>query len=90
MKLLYCTVCNDIISLRAVQRFCACGQSSGRYSDQVNAEMDGPCIPLGFANRSFLAAVRDRRTRGNGVRFEAFVITKECVSIDLTKTTTIR
>ena len=42
----------------------------------------GPSIPLGFANHSFLEAVKNQPKKHQGPRtgerFEAFVIEKEC------------
>lgn len=85
MKLLLCIKCSDIFSLTMDERTCKCGKSSGKYVDQLNAEIKGDCMPLGFANQSFLDALRrqhieNKHYDGNkdtcckGQEFTAFVI----------------
>lgn len=82
MKLFMCTRCNDVVSLiRSANRACFCGASSGRYTDQLNAEISGPCVPIGFANRSLLTALLAQPESGDGAEFVAFVIPKLCSTI---------
>lgn len=79
MKLLFCLECTDVIRLKSNQtKSCECGKSFGEYTDEINAHYSGPCIPIGFANRSFLYAVKNQPDNGWGKRFEAFVIEKDC------------
>ena len=79
MKLLLCTKCDDVFRLDYSDRQCKCGQSWGYYlSDGLNASYGGPCIPLGFSNRSLLEAIQNQPEEGLGERFEAFIIPKNC------------
>ncbi len=78
MKLIYCTVCNDIIRLWMEEKSCDCGASKGHYEDEVNAVYSGPAIPLGMDNYAFKEAVESQPNRGMGKLFSAFVIPKEC------------
>lgn len=39
-------------------RACECGESWGRYTDDVNAEYGGQAIPFGINNLSFHLAIR--------------------------------
>jgi hypothetical protein len=82
MKLIFCTECHDIVSLKSDWRHCDCGLSCGKYEDDgLNAVVSGPCIPLGFANQSLMWAIRKRPETGLGSRFEAFVIPKVCPTV---------
>lgn len=76
MKLIFCTECEDVIRLTSAHRTCLCGKSTGYYTDTLYAEIFGPCIPLGFHNRSFVEALRLQPETGEGIRFTAFVIPK--------------
>lgn len=78
MKLLLCRECNDIFNLRMEEKKCGCGKTSGRYTDEVNAEYRGPAVPLGFTNSSLAGAVRRRTRFGPGKTFVAFVIERVC------------
>lgn len=60
---------------------CQCGKSWGRYVGDVDAEIGGAAIPIGFANRSLVSAVHGRPASGPGERFDAFVIAKDCPTI---------
>jgi len=53
--------------------------------DRLNAEIYGPCVPLGFNNFSFMAAVERQPEKGPGKEFVAFVIEKDCPTIKRTK-----
>ena len=81
MKLIVCFNCNDVISLRNQERTCCCGESGGHYTDSLNAVVWGKAIPLGFNNRSFIDALKNRPDSGLGSMFEAFVIPKECPTV---------
>lgn len=74
MKLIYCRECGDIVSLREVERTCICGKSSGQYTDDINAKINGPCVPLGIANNSFRKAIVGLNLLKKGMNFDAFVI----------------
>lgn len=57
MKLLNCLQCNDIQSLIATIRFCACQKSAGAYrSEGLHAVITGPCRVLGVENRVYNAS----------------------------------
>jgi hypothetical protein len=90
MKLILCEKCSDIVALRlnlGISR-CFCGESGGRYVDELNAEVWGPCFKLGFANSSLIAALRAQKFEGDsketmiygykrvtkGRDFQAFII----------------
>jgi len=84
MKLMCCTKCGDVVSLRSDERSCFCGESKGKYKeDGLNAIISGPCIPLGFANSSFINALKNQPERGMGKEFTAFVIQKQCNTIEI-------
>lgn len=81
MKLIFCSKCNDIFSLRKEDRACICGASSGQYIDNLNAVVRGAAIPLGFLNSEFVDAVKYQPESGQGYEFTAFVIPKEVSTI---------
>lgn len=79
MKLLFCLECKDVFNLSFAVKKCSCLKTSGNYlPDGINAEYSGPCVPLGFANSSFIQAVRNQPERDWGKDFNAFVIQKQC------------
>jgi hypothetical protein len=66
MKLLACLLCDDVFSLRSRKRTCQCKSSSGKYlKDNLTAEYTGPCLLLGFANSTYIQAVRDQVKQGD-------------------------
>lgn len=81
MKLIYCPQCMDVLALFRKARMCMCGKSGGAYTDELNAEIYGEAIALGFANISFLRAVNSRPEKGWGKEFEAFVVPRVCNTI---------
>ncbi len=95
MKLLLCVECSDVFSLRHFSRSCHCGLISGEYVDDVNAEVTGNPIVLGFNNQSFVHAIRTQITYGDstkmmnypggkvveGHKFEAFIIPESADSV---------
>ena len=83
MKLLFCNSCNDVFALREHWKGCSCGRSGGVYAyDGKNANISGPCIPVGFDNLSFNLALESQpEGEGPGVEFDAFVIPKKCKSL---------
>lgn len=83
MKLLMCNDCSDVFSLRYEVRNCVCGKSGGHYlEDGLHAVIWGECIALGFANDSFVTAIKDRPMSGRGKEFTAFVIPVECSTVE--------
>ncbi len=80
MKLILCPKCADIVRLRMskTMQVCTCGQSKGRYTDNLNAEYSGKAIPLGIANSGLIEAIRARPDIGDGSTFEAWVMPKDC------------
>jgi len=80
MKLLFCTNCYDIISLKSEERRCQCGTTGGKYLDDLMAEYWGDnAVPLGISNPSFVAALTAGQPVGDkGLNFEAFIMPKDC------------
>lgn len=79
MKLLNCLKCHDIVELAyQVTRVCKCGESSGKYIDELYAEYSGHCRILGISNKDYVRSIQEKTTldsRGNSTpRFEWFVI----------------
>lgn len=84
MKLIFCTNCHDVKRLLLEEdRKCICGESGGKYINSLEAIIYGKAIPLGFNNGSFVAALKNQPEYGQGERFEAFVIPKNCPTITL-------
>lgn len=81
MKLIYCPDCHDVVNLYSKERFCVCGNSSGRYITEIHAEIKGKAIPLGIAISSFIKAVNERPYYGRGKEFTAFVIPHQCINV---------
>ena len=81
MKLMFCEQCRDIVLLGTRSRECRCRRSSGVYLDGVNTEISGPAIHLYIDNASFAQAMWDRPDDGEGERFDAFVIPKNCPTV---------
>jgi hypothetical protein len=50
-------------------------------SDGLHAFIGGSAIPLGFAIPTLRSALRSRPDSGDGQRFDAFVIPKECPTV---------
>jgi hypothetical protein len=86
MKLILCLECQDVRKLLSADMVtCQCGQSGGRYmADGVNAEVWGPCVPLGFNSTELSKAVRNRPLSGMGHSFGAFVIPRRCATVRTT------
>ena len=83
MKLIVCLKCNDVVSLRYEDRTCFCSCSGGRYTGKgAEAEIWGNSIPLGFTNSSFIRALREQPAKGLGSEFTAFVIPKQCDTVE--------
>ncbi len=84
MKLIICVECSDVVKLDTDFRSCNCGKSGGMYlEDGLNARIHGEhAIPIGFNNHTLRHALVNRPERGMGSRFEAFVIPKQCDTID--------
>lgn len=84
MKLLFCKKCQDIFKLQKEIRSCFCGDTKGRYLDNLNAEYSGKyAIPLRFANSTLVAAIRVyddnwQIHKEHGIEFKAFIIPKKC------------
>lgn len=58
MKLLICPLCNDVFNLGYRVKRCSCGEVSGRYITQYDAEVNGKGISLAIGNGSLEQAVR--------------------------------
>jgi hypothetical protein len=81
MKLIFCPKCQDVKKLQDEKTTCKCGQSWGRYLDDVNAEIGGNAVLLGIDNSSFAHALKYRVKKFCGVRFIGFVIEEECPTV---------
>lgn len=81
MKLIFCPKCQDVLKLQKFRRNCQCAASFGYYLDEINAEIGGKAIPIGFANKTLASALKNRPKTGLGSRFEAFVIPEDCETI---------
>ena len=83
MKLLLCLKCNDIFNLADSTKECSCKETGGRYLDHVDAVYWGHyAVPLGFDNLSVRKALIQRPNMGKGSRFQAFVIPKNCSTMN--------
>lgn len=96
MKLIVCIKCGDIFNLTIKEKTCSCGKSSGKYIDDLNAEISGDCEPIGFANNTFSHAykiqkIENKNYDGNkntcckGVEFTAFFIPEWATSVKRVK-----
>ena len=84
MKLILCPDCQDVKKIRTEEIiYCYCGNSWGKYLDDLHAEIGGKAIPIGFGNYSLVSALKNRpeEDNGSGGKFEAFVIPKGCKTI---------
>lgn len=91
MKLLMCLNCGDIFNLTMKEKSCGCGETKGKYIDNLNAEYEGDAQPIGMANGSFMESLKiqrieDKRPRRKdkccmGVEFTAFFIPEKASSI---------
>jgi len=80
MKLIRCGNCGDVYNVTFGKKTCSCEKTWACYEpDGLHATYGGEhAIPIGFLNRSFLRALYNRPTRGQGRPFIAFVIPREC------------
>lgn len=98
MKLFTCGTCNQIFNLSIKYRECDGGHGGGQYIDRLNAKVWGDptrIFVLGFANTSFIGALRDQLHSGDrrddffyggkmtpkGREFTAFVIPEAADSV---------
>lgn len=98
MKLFCCGKCNEIFNLSITYKECAGGHGGGQYVDNLNAKVWGDptrIFVLGFANTSFVGALRDQLHEGDrkdeffygghntpkGREFTAFVIPEAAGSV---------
>ena len=85
MKLIFCKNCFDVKKLGSEMTYCNCGKCYGRYTDELNAEINISSIPIGFNNFSLSMAIKNQPDKDWGERFEAFVIEKDCKTIKIIK-----
>lgn len=79
MKLLFCRNCQDIFKLDFSVRACKCGDTSGMYTNELDAVYAGNnAVPLGILNNTLVSAIKNQPDTGLGTQFTAFVIPKEC------------
>jgi hypothetical protein len=98
MKLFCCGKCNQIFNLSFQYQECKGGHGGGQYIDRLNAKVWGDptrIFVLGFANTSFIGALRDQLHDGDrkdefpyaggmatrGREFTAFVIPEASSSV---------
>jgi len=81
IKLIYCPQCQDVVRLIDDSRWCECGESGGRYTDELNALVWGEAVPLGIHNEIFKWALSARPQSGLGSCFDAWVIPVECPTV---------
>lgn len=92
MKLLMCLDCMSIFNITYNEKSCTCGNTTGKYIDDINVEIKGNCKAIGFANTSFKDAYKlqtliDNNQNGkqsncNGEEFIAFFIPKYTKSVN--------
>lgn len=58
MKLLLCAECGDIKKLQRTTRHCWCGKVSGRYVNDVRAEVSRDALVIGIGNGYLSQAIR--------------------------------
>ncbi len=98
MKLFCCGKCNEIFNLSMTYQECKGGHGGGQYVDNLNAKVWGDptrIFVLGFANTSFIGALRDQLNEGDrrddffyggrmtpkGREFTAFIIPEAADSV---------
>jgi hypothetical protein len=98
MKLLCCGKCNEVFNLSTQYKECSGGHGGGQYVSNVDAKVGGDptrIFVLGFANTSFIGALRDQLSIGDraddfysggsgrpkGREFTAFVIPEAADSV---------
>jgi len=82
MKLIFCPECGDVRALNYEITLCNCQNSGGQYIDNINAEIWGNAIPLGFRVRDFRQAIANQPLEGMGREFLAFIIPMNCSSVE--------
>lgn len=82
MKFVYCQCCGDVrrLKLREVT-LCNCKAVGGFYLDSLYAVISQEAIPIGWDNRSFAAALKQRPIKGDGHGYTAFTIPEECSTV---------
>lgn len=68
MKLLFCLVCRDMVSIRVDrERTCICGQCKAicDQDDDVSVTYSGPALLLGFKNSEMTQAMKDQIEHGD-------------------------
>ena len=79
MKLIMCRKCLDIVRLIEIDRKnCDCEASWGYYKDDLNAVYGGEAIPIAILNSSIISAIGNQPEEGDGRRFDAFIVPKQC------------
>lgn len=82
MKLLYCTICKDIIKLISTVRGCCCGESSGYIKpDKKTAVVHGPTRVVGINDKTFFEAVNNQPKQGSGKNFTSYILPKDNKSV---------
>jgi len=60
MKFLYCPECNDAVLMHIEDkpRYCRCGKSWGRYTNEIDVLIGGAGFPFGINNHAFELAAK--------------------------------
>jgi len=82
----------DIFNLTKDEKVCGCGNTKGKYVDNLNAEYSGNAQPIGFANGSFRQSYKVQKVEDmlpkrkneccKGVEFTAFFIPAAATSLN--------
>ena len=72
MKLLFCSICGDIVRLTSDRRACRCKRCEGFYSGSVTIEVKGPCLVCGIDNYEFQNALERWALGRDRASFTAF------------------
>lgn len=67
MKLLLCLNCSDVTKLAMTHRECACGQSGGKYINDIDGRYYGNAMLLGFHNGSLSLALNEQCREGDSM-----------------------
>jgi len=83
MKLFYCPLCGDIVRMQLEERTCKCGESKGKYTDNINSVVSEGAIPMGIDNNTLIEASRRWQACGYPYKIDAWFIDKECKTVKI-------
>lgn len=85
-KIIYCSNCFDMKTLRKKLTRCVCGKSLGIMIDNNSAKINEAAIPIGLSTKTFQFALSNRPDTGLGIPFTAFVIANSNKNIEVIST----